>query len=273
ASTSLVTTTGDLAINGAVDGTTTTLTSAGAITEGASGVITADTLTGSSAGATALNGANQVGALGAFTTGGDFGFNNAQTLTVNNAPSANGGLGNLALTTTGPSSDLILASNLTGNTVTLGAGRNINQTGGAISATSLTGHSVGTTSLNGPNQIGGLGSFTAASFALTNAQALAVTGTVNGGASTALTTTTGDLAIDGAVKGTTVTLTSAGAITEGTSGVITTDTLSGSSTGATTLNGANQIGTLGSFSAVGFNLTNAQALAVAGPIDGGASTS
>ncbi|MGB3269665.1 MAG: filamentous hemagglutinin N-terminal domain-containing protein, partial [Rhodanobacter sp.] len=272
ASTMLATTAGDLAINGTVKGTTTTLTSGGAITEGASGLITAGTLTGSSAGSTTLLQANQVTALGAFTTGGDFAFNNAQSLTVSNAPSANGGAGNLTLTTTGASSDLILASTLTGNTVSLGAGRNISQTAGSIQATTLTGSSVGSTTLNGANQIGTLGSFTAATLALTNAQALAVAGPVDGGASTALTTTAGDLAINGAVKGTTTTLTSAGAITEGAAGVITAGTLTGSSAGATTLNGANQIGTLGSFTAANFALTNAQALTVTGALDGGAST-
>jgi len=270
ASTALTTTTGDLAINGAVNGTTTTLSSAGAITEGAGGAITAGTLTGSSVGSTTLNGGNVVGALGAFTTGGNFSFNNTQTLTVNNAPSANGGAGNLALTTTGAGSDLILASNLVGNTVTLSAGRNINQTAGAITATTLTGSSVGSTTLNGANLIGTLGNFTAANFALTNAQALAVNGSVNGGASTALKTTAGNLAINGAVNGTTTTLTSAGAITG--SGVITAGTLTGSSVGATTLNGANLIGTLGNFTAANFALTNAQALAVNGSVNGGAST-
>src|SRR3546814_10116548 len=79
----------------------------------------------------------------------------------------------------------------------------------------LTGSSVDSTTLNGANLIGTLGNFTAANFALTNAQALAVSGSVNGGASTALTTTVGDLAINGAVNGTTTTLTSAGAIPEG----------------------------------------------------------
>src|SRR3546814_4220354 len=95
----LTTITGDLAINGAVNGTVTTLISGGAITEGAAGAITAGTLTGSSVGSTTLNRANVVGTLGAFTTGGNFSFNNTQTLTVNNAPSANGGAGALALTT------------------------------------------------------------------------------------------------------------------------------------------------------------------------------
>src|SRR3546814_17280946 len=83
--------------------------------------------------------------------------------------------------TTGASSDLILASNLVGNMVTLSAGRNISQTGGAITATTLTGSSAGSTTLNGAHLIGALGNFTATSFALTNAQALAVSGPLAGG--------------------------------------------------------------------------------------------
>src|SRR3546814_17115587 len=103
-----------------------------------------------------------------------------------------GGPAALALTTTGASSDLIRASNLVGNTVTLSAGRNISQTGGAITATTLTGSSVGSTTLNGANLIGTLGNFTAAGFNLPNANSLAVTGALDGGASTMLTTITGD---------------------------------------------------------------------------------
>ncbi|MGB3838351.1 MAG: hypothetical protein WA930_04510, partial [Rhodanobacter sp.] len=269
----LTTTAGDLIINGTVTGATTTLTSAGAIIEGTHGVITADNLTGSSAGSTSLLGANQVAALGAFVSGGDFAFNTIRTLTVNDAPSANGGAGDLTLTASGANSDLILASTLTGNTVTLGAGRNINQTAGAIHANTLTGSSVGSTALGGANHIGTLGNFTAANFALTNAQALAVTGSVDGGASTTLKTTSGNLAINGTVKGTTTTLASAGAITEGAGGSIVAGMLTGSSAGATTLNGANRIGTLGGFTAASFALTNAQTLAVSGTLDGGASTS
>ena len=262
-SVALTTTAGDLIINGAVSGVTTTLTSAGAISEGAGGSITAGTLTGSSVGNINLLGTNQVAALGAFTSGGDFAFNNARTLTVSNAPSANGGAGNLTLTTTGAGSDLVLASNLVGNTVTLGAGRNISQTAGAITATRLTGSSTGSTMLNGANRIGTLGNFTAASFALTNAQSLVVTGSVDGGANATLTTTTGDLAINGSVKGSTTTLVSAGTISEGAGGLLTAGTLTGSSAGSTTLNAANHVGTLGAFTTGGnFTFNNAQSLTV-----------
>ncbi|GGY16270.1 hypothetical protein GCM10008098_04400 [Rhodanobacter panaciterrae] len=265
-SAALTTTTGDLAINGVVNGTTTTLTSAGAISEGAGGSITAGTLNGQSVGATALNGTNHIGTLGSFSAAG-FGLTNAQALAVSGA--VNGGA-STTLTTAG---NLAINGAVSGTTTTLTSTGAISEgAGGNITASTLSGQSTGATALNGTNHIGTLGSFSAAGFGLTNAQTLAVSGPINGGASTALTTTAGDLAINGAVNGTTTTLKSAGAISEGAAGSITASTLSGQSAGATSLNGANHIGTLGSFSAAGFGLTNAQALTVAGPINGGNST-
>src|SRR3546814_10337087 len=62
----------------------------------------------------------------------------------------------------------------------------------ALPISTLTGSSVGSTTLNGANLIGTLGNFTAAGFNLTNANSLAVTGALDGGASTMLTTITGD---------------------------------------------------------------------------------
>ncbi|MGB5939775.1 MAG: filamentous hemagglutinin N-terminal domain-containing protein [Rhodanobacter sp.] len=264
---SLTTTAGDLIINGAVSGTTTTLTSAGAISEGAGGSITAATLSGQSAGATTLNGSNHIGTLGSFTAAG-FTLTNAQALAVGGP--VNGGASTSLTTTAG---DLAINGTVSGTTTTLKSAGAISEgAGGSITATTLSGQSAGATALNGSNRVGTLGSFTATGFALTNAQALTVGGPVNGGASTALTTTAGDLAINGAVSGTTTTLKSAGAISEGASGSITAGTLSGQSGGATTLNGVNHIGTLGSFSAANFGLTNAQALTVVGPVNGGNST-
>ncbi|MGN2248433.1 hypothetical protein ACFWZ3_17295, partial [Frateuria sp. GZRR35] len=206
--------------------------------------------------ATTLNGANQIGTLGSFSAVG-FNLTNAQALAV--AGPIDGGASTSLTTTTG---DLAINGAVSGTTTTLtSAGAITEGAGGVITANSLAGSSAGATTLNRANLIGTLGSFTAGNFALTNAQSLAVTGPVNGGASTSLTTTTGDLAINGAVSGTTTTLTSAGAITEGASGTLTAGTLTGSSAGSTTLNGANLIGTLGSFTAANFALTNAQALA------------
>ncbi|MGN6706805.1 MAG: two-partner secretion domain-containing protein, partial [Rhodanobacter sp.] len=93
---------------------------------------------------------------------------------------------------------LALNNNVTATgTLGLFSGAAISQGAGVITAGTLTGSSVGSTTLTGANLIGALGNFTAANFALTNAQALAVSGAVNGGASTVLETTAGNLAING----------------------------------------------------------------------------
>ena len=265
ASVALTTTAGNLAVNGTVSGTTTTLKSAGTISEGAGGSITAATLTGQSGGATALNGANHIGALGSFNAA-NFALTNAQGLTVSGA--VNGGA-SIALTTT--TGDLAINGAVSGTTTTLRSAGAISEgASGNIVAGTLAGQSIGATALNGTNHVGTLGNFSAANFALTNAQALTVSGPINGGASTALTTTTGDLAINGAVSGTTTTLHSAAAITEGAGGSITANLLTGHSIGNATLDGNNHINTLGSFTS-DFSLTNAQTLTVVGPLDGGPS--
>jgi fibronectin-binding autotransporter adhesin len=266
ASTALTTTTGDLAINGTLSGTTTTLKSAGAISEGAGGNIVAGTLAGQSSGATALNGANHVGALGNFSAA-NFALTNAQALTVSGP--VNGGASTTLTTTTG---DLAINGAISGTTTTLHSAAAITEgAGGSITANLLTGHSIGNATLDGNNHINTLGSFTS-DFSLTNAQTLTVVGPLDGGPSVALTTTAGDLIINGAISGTTTTLKSAGTISQGAGGSITASTLTGQSAGATTLNGANHIGTLGSFTAAGFALANAQALTVGGPVAGGSST-
>ena len=283
-STTLATTAGNLAINGAVSGTTTTLNSAADITEGSGGGITATTLNGSSVGNTVLNQANHVGTLGSFSAA-NFALTNAQALSVAGPLTTTGGTGDISLTTTSgtlsvntaltgddvsltSAGDLALGNNVTGTTVNLGSSGNISQGGGILTAGTLTGSSTGSTMLNQANKVTTLGDFSATAFSLTNARSLTVSGPLQGGASTTLTTTTGDLAINGAVSGTTTTLNSAGAITEGAAGSITANLLTGQSTGNTTLDGSNHINTLGSFTA-DFSLTNAQTLTLVGPLDGG----
>ena len=260
ASTSLATTAGNLAINGAVKGTTTSFDVAGAISQGAGGVITANTVRGMAGGAVALGGNNHIGALGDFSASG-FGLKNVQDLTV--AGRVNGGA-SVGLATTG---NLVINGTLTGATTTLDVTGAVSEAGtGSIVADTLKGDTTGAVSLTGNNRIGALGDFSAAYLSLENARSLAVTGTVDGGTSTTLTTTSGDLTINGALKGTAVKLDSAAAIGQGSRGVITAATLSGRSTGVTTLNGANRVGSLGRFDAAGLDLTNAQALAVDGPL-------
>jgi hypothetical protein len=168
------------------------------------------------------------------------------------------------------SGNLTIGGALNSTTASLNSSGTISEgSGGRITAGTLTGQSVGATTLNGTNRIGALDSFTAANFSLSNAQTLAVTGPVNGGASTTLTTTAGDLAVNGAVSGTRTTLNSAGAISEGAGGVITAGTLSGNAAGPTVLGSAasrinNMVGTLGNFSSPsGFSMTNNRSLTLA----------
>ena len=263
ASTALTTTAGDLAINGSVIGNNTVLKSAGSLTEGANGSITAHMLSGKVAGDTALDGNNLIDILGNFDA--DFSFTNGQTLTVSD-PLIGGPI--LKLTTT--AGDLIINAAISGTSTTLNSAGAITQgAGSVITADTLTGHSAGATTLNGANHIGTLGDFNASSFELTNAQALTVSGAVNGGTSTSLTTLSGDLGINGAVSGTATALTSAGAINEGANGVITAQGLSGSAAGVTSLGSStqrnnNMVDMLGNFSSQsGFSMTNNKTVTLA----------
>ncbi|MBE7564380.1 autotransporter-associated beta strand repeat-containing protein [Acidithiobacillus sp. HP-6] len=289
-STDLTTTKGgNLTIDGTVDGTTTTLTSAGTIGEGAGGVISATDLTGSSVGSTTLDGANLITDLGIFTAAG-FSLTNAQALTVNGPLTTTGNTGTIDLTTTkgeldvntgltggaitlNSAGNLPLTQNISGSTVVLDSGGTIDQTGGILTAGTLTGRSAGSTTLDGANLITDLGSFKADGFSLTNAQSLTVSSgaTVNGGNSTDLTTTKGgNLTIDGTVDGTTTTLTSDGDISEGANGAIVASNLTGSSVGGATLNTSNNsIANLDTFTNTGsggLTLTDNQALNIVGAI-------
>ena len=154
---------------------------------------------------------NQIVTLGNITTGGDFSFRDTRTLTVNSPLAINGGNGNLSLTTTGSTSDLILATDLTGRTVALAAGRDINQAGSAIHAATLTGSAGRDAHFTGANRIGALGDFTASSLEFDNAQALNVTGSVStGSGALSLATTSGKLTLAGHVSGGATTLDAAG---------------------------------------------------------------
>ncbi len=260
----LTTTAGNLAINGAVSGTTTTLNSAGTISEGSGGSITAGTLSGHSAGATTLNGSNHIGSLGSFSAA-NFALTNAQALTVSGP--LNGGASTALTTTAG---NLAINGAVSGTTTTLNSAGAISEgSGGSITAGTLSGHSAGATTLNGSNHIGSLGSFSAANFALTNAQALTVNGPINGGAGASLTTASGDLAINGAVSGTTTTLNSAGTISEGSGGSITAGTLTRPLRRCDDAEWQQPHQHPGQFQCGELRLTNAQALTVVGPLNGG----
>ncbi|MGN2249706.1 filamentous hemagglutinin N-terminal domain-containing protein [Frateuria sp. GZRe14] len=254
---------GDLALAQGIHGGRVTLASGGTISQSAGGIITADSLSGHSAGSTTLDQANAIGALDGFSASG-------LTITTKRALTVTGtvdGGGSTTLTTGG---NLAINGSLTGDTTTLAVTGNISEgSPGSITAHTLTGQASGAVALTGANRLDTLGEFSADGFTLTNGPSLTVTGPVDGGASVNLTTTRGDLLINGKVSGRATRLVSAGAITEGQGGSIVADTLSGQAGGYTQLGTAssplaNYIGTLGGFSSTaGFSLTNAQTLTLA----------
>ena len=144
-------------------------------------------MTGSSHGTVALTAANVITDLGAFTTNGNnaFALTDARDLTVTGA--VNAGTGDLALTTTGSGSDIVLDNTLHGGTVTLASAATISgNSSGKITATTLTGSSHGAVTLTAANAVTNLGAFTTAQqrLPLTDAQALIVNGAVNAGSGT-----------------------------------------------------------------------------------------
>jgi filamentous hemagglutinin family protein len=273
----LTTTIGGLTLGGGLTaaGQTVTLISAGPIDQIA-GLITAGTLTGSSVDGAILTDGNAVGTLGPFTDTGPgnttgLSFTDGQALLTAGLVSSTGPL---TLTTT--TGGLTLGGSLTANgqTVTLTSAGPISQIAGLIAAATLTGSSVGGVTLTDGNAVGTLGPFSdsgtgnATGLSFTDGQALQIAGPVSSTGPLVLTTTAGDLTLNGDVTtaGQTVTLTSAGAIDQ-TSGVITAAALTGSSAGDTALTQGNLIGTLGQFT-VGNSLAlfDASALIINGPI-------
>ncbi len=240
--------TGPITVDGAfnLSGTgTLRFVSSGAVTETATGAITANTLAVSAASAT-LAGANRFTILGATTTTGAFTLANAQALNLTGAIDAGG---TMRLDVTGA----------------------LTQTAGSITAPTLAG-TAASVSLTQANQVTNLGPFASTgAFAFTDARALTIAGPVSG-ADTTLSAA-GDLAINNAVSGATVILTSGGAITEGAGGSVAATTLRGAATSAR-LDQTNQVATLGSFATTtGLTLRDAAALTVAGPVTDGAAIS
>ena len=153
----------------------------------------------------------------------------------------------------------------------------IESVAGALSAASLTGGASGTVTLNGANLIANLGAFANAGsgeIALKSGEALTVTGAVNSGTgSLKLVTTAGGMTLKNQLtSGGQVTLTSAGTIGESASETIDASSLTGSSVGSVTLNGANLVATLNAFtdtSTGGFALTDGETLTVGGVLNAG----
>jgi hypothetical protein len=156
---------------------------------------------------------------------------------------------------------------------------------GPVTTALLTGSASGGFGLTGANQITGLGDFTAAGFSLQDASALAVSGTVNGGASASLAAS-GALSVPGSIAASSVALSGAslaltGSIAAPTSlaltasgnilstGALSTAALSGTAGGAISLSGNNAIAAVSDVSATAFLLDDTGALSVAGQINAG----
>lgn len=262
------------------------LVSTGGISEsGGTGSIIAGTLTGSSVGGAFFDGpGNSITTLGNFSnaTSSNFVLTDAHALTISGT--LDNQVGNTTLTTTGAGSNLVISGTIkaNGHTLTTTSSGTIDESAGTLTAATIMGSSVGGGTFTGTNLIGTVNGFTntgASGFSFKDGTALDVTGNIDAGtgALTLVTTgastngiTLGANLIAGAATGTqTVTLTSAGAITE-TTGTITADKLTGSSVGATTLNKINDVGTLAGFSAgAGFFFTDDPALTVSADINSG----
>ena len=258
-------------------GTVNLVTTTGGISQTATGLITAGSLTGSAAGTAHLdNAGNSIAQLGPFTAAGAFSLADAAALDVTGTVSGAG----VSITTNTAGNGITLDGAVqggAGNVALNSAGIITQNAGGAISTTgSLTGSAAGTAHLdNAANSIAQLGPFTASgAFSLADAAALDVTGTVSGAGISLSTTGAGKgITLDNQLQGGAgnVALNSAGIITQNAGGAIsTTGSLTGGATGTAHLdNAANSITQLGPFSATGaFSLTDAAALDVTGTVSG-----
>lgn len=215
-----------LTLNGELEGGDIDLTSAATITETSTGEIHAAALTGSSSGAVQLNNAgNQLAELEAFTTNGtgDFSITDDANLTVIGAVATGSHAINLTTLSTGA---ITLDAALNAETVSLdSADAIIENDTGAVVASELAGFSLSTVDLSSNNNlVGSLGAFSTnnhGDFTLVDGQALDVSGVVNAGShNISLTTTSGDIAIDGELEAGTVDLMSAEQANESSSSTI-----------------------------------------------------
>ena len=177
--------------------------------------------------------------------------------------------------------NIAVDSAIYGGIVSLNSGGTItSDTAGVITANELGVSATGAVTLNAANKIASLGGASASSFSLTDAASLSITGnvTVTGCCVTLNTTGAGhNIAIDAPLSdaGHTVTLNSAGTITQNSSGVLSAKTLRGSSVGAVTLSDpTNAIGNLGPFASGNgnFTLDDADALSIVGALNVGTGT-
>jgi len=215
--------TSTLTIADGIAGAAVNISATGDIDEIGNGAITANALTGFAGGAVMLTGKNDVATLDRFTAGtGTFTFADADNLTVAGPVTAadvtiavSGFVG-----TTGNALTLEGAITAT-DAVALSAAGAIDQTGGVITANSLTGSAGGAVMLTGKNDVATLDAFTAGTaaadaFAFDDTQALTVDGAVKAGGSIGITLSGAGnaLTLAGDITGSSVTLTTPGAISQ-----------------------------------------------------------
>ena len=209
------------------------LVSAGAISESGSGTITAATLEGSSVSGEILNGANHIGSLSTFTNTGAGGFALTDDQSLDVIGAVHAGTGTLVLKTVGGGHNLSIANALTttGTASLISAGKLAESGSGKLTAATLTGSAVGGTTLVDGNLITQLGNFAntgTGNFSFKNGKALVVSGAVSNAATNgvlALTTTAGNLTVDGSLTGATDTLVAAAEVLEGSAGSVTAKTI------------------------------------------------
>jgi hypothetical protein len=264
----LTTTSGNLAIDAALNASTMVLSSTGMVTQNQAITASNLDLLGVGGNYALTNASNSIGTLAANT--GSINVTDAPTLIVNTVGGTAGVIatGNTTLTSTAGGIEI---ENLvsSANRLTLNSDGPLSEVGaGAIDAASLSGTTVGGATLNGSNLIGALGPFSntlTGNVAIKDKESLAIVGTVNVVTGT-VSTPFGTEAVGG------LTLISTGTLSETGTGSIVAGTFMGSSVGGATLNGANMIGALGSFANSGsgnIGLTNAETLTVSGPINAG----
>ncbi len=229
---------GPLVLNASVQTGALNLTSTGAITQ-VGGTLAASSLTGSGAGVSVVAPGNTVATLAAFTSTGDFALSDSAAVTV-----------------TGPvSAAMGHTLTLTDNAPTFGPGGSLSVPGGTVVLQEYT---------------PGSGIVVAGGGSLTGTPPVTAKTLVVGAP------TGGPISIVGVFNLSTVPvldLESGGAITETGAGAIRVATLTGQGANAA-LGGANQIGTLASFTTkTGFALVDGQTLTVAGPVTDGRSVS
>jgi filamentous hemagglutinin family protein len=261
---------GAIAISGAINATDNlALESTGNVTEAANAVITTPLLTsgGTAIGTdAALTGtANSIGTLGGFTANHSLTLDDTGALTVAGPVSA-------PVTTIFSSAIAITGGINAATALALESTGQIIEPGGIITTPLLTsgGTAVGgNVSLTDANAIGTLGAFSDAGIlSLTDTGLLTVNGPVT---APVVTLSSPSIAVAGFIGASTLlALESTDNISEATSALITTGTLTSGGTtigGDVTLNSAfNSITTLGSFSAGGLALNDSAALAITSPV-------